>query len=64
MTASQRVNKPIDTLKTSKKEGIFCESEYVGVRVYGSVRFRKKQAMARVPLMGTRAIKIIKLKIS
>ena len=45
----------------SKKEGIFYECEYVGVRVYGSVRIRKKQAMARVSRWETRAIKMIKL---
>ena len=47
--------------RASKKEGIFLKCEYVGVRVYGSVRILEKQAMARVSPRETRAIKMIKL---
>ena len=47
--------------RASKKEGIFLKCEYVGVRVYGSVRILEKQAMARVSPWETRTINIIKI---
>ena len=46
-TSFQRVDKPIDTLETSKREVIFCQFEFVGVRWYVRVQIGKKQVTAR-----------------
>jgi len=40
--APQRVDKPIDTLQTGKKEGIFCQNESQTVRGYGKCSFWQK----------------------
>ena len=43
----QRVDKMSTRWQSSKKEVIFCQIEFVGVRGYGRVQFGRKQATAR-----------------
>ena len=45
--STQCVDKQSTHWQSSKKEVIFCQIEFVGVRGYGRVQFGRKQATAR-----------------